>query len=48
MLEADLFADGGRAFAITREGQICSWNQAAERLFGYSSADVLNRHAMKF
>jgi hypothetical protein len=29
--------DGGR--------RICGnpWNQAAERLFGYSSADVLNR-----
>jgi hypothetical protein len=29
--------DGGR--------RICgnAWNQAAERLFGYSSADVLNR-----
>lgn len=47
MLEAELFAflertaDAG--FAVTREGHICSWNRAAERLFGYSSADVLNR-----
>lgn len=47
MLEAELFAflekTADAAFAVTREGQICSWNQAAERLFGYSSADVLNR-----
>jgi PAS domain S-box-containing protein len=28
---------------VTREGQICSWNQAAERLFGYRAAEVLNR-----
>jgi PAS domain S-box-containing protein len=47
MLEAELFAflerTADATFAVTREGQICSWNQAAERLFGYSSADVLNR-----
>ena len=47
MLEAELFAflemTADAAFAVTREGQICSWNQAAERLFGYSSAEVLNR-----
>jgi PAS domain-containing protein len=35
--------DGGRHICGNQEGQICSWNQAAERLFGYSSADVLNR-----
>ena len=47
MLEAELFAflerTADAAFAVTREGQICSWNRAAERLFGYSPADVLNR-----
>ena len=47
MLEAELFAflekTADAAFSVTREGLICSWNQAAERLFGYSSADVLNR-----
>ena len=47
MLEAELFAflekTADAAFAVTKEGQICSWNQAAERLFGYSAADVLNR-----
>jgi len=47
MLEPNLFAFMERtadaAFAVTREGEICSWDHAAERLFGYSSADVLNR-----
>ena len=47
MLEVDLFAflerTADAAFAVTREGQICFWNQAAERLFGYSSVEVLNR-----
>src|SRR5579871_6495410 len=31
------------AFVVTPEGEICFWNAAAERLFGYSQADVLNR-----
>jgi len=47
MLEAELFAflerTADAAFVVTKEGLICSWNQAAERLFGYSSAYVLNR-----
>jgi PAS domain S-box-containing protein len=47
MLEPELFAFMERtpdaAFAVTREGDICSWNHAAERLFGYSSSDVRNR-----
>ena len=47
MLEAELFAflkgTADAAFAVTREGQICSWNEAAERLFGYSAAEALNR-----
>ena len=47
MLEAELFAflerTADAAFAVTRSGEICSWNEAAEHLFGYSSAEVLNR-----
>jgi PAS domain S-box-containing protein len=47
MLEAELLAflegTADAVFAVTNEGQICSWNHAAERLFGYSSADVLDR-----
>lgn len=31
------------AFVVTLEGEICFWNAAAERLFGYTTADVLNR-----
>jgi PAS domain S-box-containing protein len=31
------------AFVVTLEGEICFWNEAAERLFGYRAADVLNR-----
>jgi len=31
------------AFVVTLEREICSWNAAAERLFGYAAADVLNR-----
>lgn len=31
------------AFVVTIEGEICFWNAAAERLFGYTAADVLNR-----
>ena len=31
------------AFVVTLEGEICFWNAAAERLFGYSQTDVLNK-----
>jgi PAS domain S-box-containing protein len=31
------------AFVVTLEGEICFWNVAAEQLFGYKAADVLNR-----
>jgi len=31
------------AFVVTLEGEICFWNGSAERLFGYTSADVLNK-----
>ena len=31
------------AFVVTPEGEICFWSGAAERLFGYTQADVLNR-----
>ena len=47
MLERELFAildstaDG--AFAVDVEGLICSWNRAAERLFGYKKSEVLDK-----
>jgi PAS domain S-box-containing protein len=31
------------AFVVTLEGEICFWNASAERLFGYTQPDVLNR-----
>lgn len=31
------------AFAVTLSGEICFWNRAAERLFGYSASDVLDK-----
>jgi PAS domain S-box-containing protein len=47
MLEAELFAflerTSDAAFAVTELGEICSWNKSAEKLFGYSASDVLNR-----
>ncbi len=45
MLEAELFAflegTSDAAFAVTEQGEIRSWNKAAERLFGYPAADAL-------
>ncbi|HXE13353.1 MAG TPA: PAS domain S-box protein [Bryobacteraceae bacterium] len=31
------------AFVVTLEGEICFWSRAAERLFGFRAADVLNQ-----
>ena len=31
------------AFSVTLEGELQSWNRAAERLFGHAAADVLGR-----
>lgn len=48
MLETELFdllehtADA--AYTVTQDGEICSWNRAAERLFGYPASEVLGRH----
>ena len=47
MLESELFAlleqTADAAYTVTTDGEIRSWNAAAERLFGYSAADVLRR-----
>lgn len=48
MLEMELFAlleqTADAAYTVTEEGEICSWNQAAERLFGHPAAEVLGRN----
>lgn len=45
MLETELFAllehTADAAYTVTGDGEICSWNAAAERLFGYPAADAL-------
>ena len=47
MLELELFnlleGTSDAAFTVTDQGEICSWNKAAERLFGYSATDALNK-----
>ena len=48
MLETELFAlleqTADAAYTVTEGGEICSWNGAAERLFGYAVSDVLHRN----
>jgi PAS domain S-box-containing protein len=47
MLELELFnlleGTSDAAFTVTNQGEICSWNKAAEKLFGYSAAEALNK-----
>jgi PAS domain S-box-containing protein len=48
MLESELFAllehTADAAYTVTTDGEICSWNHAAQQLLGYSEDEVLHRH----
>jgi PAS domain S-box-containing protein len=48
MLEPELFAlleqTADAVYTVTDGGEICSWNRAAERLFGYPASEVLRRN----
>lgn len=48
MLEPELFAlfehTADAVYAVTEEGEIVSWNAAAEELFGYPAKEVLHRN----
>src|SRR5687767_5156217 len=48
MLESELFAllehTADAAYTVTTEGEICSWNRAAEQMLGYSADEVLHRN----
>jgi PAS domain S-box-containing protein len=45
MLEPELFAlferTADAAYSVTEDGRICSWNHAAETLFGYPASEAL-------
>lgn len=47
MFDHDLFAlldsTADAAFAVDQRGLICSWNHAAEKLFGYPASSVLQK-----
>jgi PAS domain S-box-containing protein len=48
MLETELFAlleqTADAAYTVSEDGEICSWNAAAERLFGYPASEVVGRN----
>jgi PAS domain S-box-containing protein len=48
MLEAELFAlleqTADAAYTVTDDGEICSWNGAAERLLGFSAHEMIGRN----
>ena len=51
MLEAELFAllerTADAAYTVTEDGEIRSWNGAAEELFGYPAGEVVGRNVQE-
>ena len=47
MLEQELFdlleGTSDAAFSVTDQGEICSWNKGAEKLFGYSRSEAVHK-----
>lgn len=48
MLETELFSlfehTADAMYAVTETGEVCAWNAAAERLFGYTASEAIHRH----
>ena len=48
MLETELFLvlehTADAMYAVTETGEVCAWNAAAERVFGYTAAEGIHRH----
>ncbi len=47
MLQRELFEfleeTADAAFCVNQQGEICSWNRAAEKLFGYSTSEAIGK-----
>jgi PAS domain S-box-containing protein len=47
MLQRELFEfleeTADAAFCVNQQGEICSWNRAAEKLFGYSASEAIGK-----
>lgn len=47
MLELELFnlleGTSDAAFSVTDQGEICSWNKGADKLFGYSTTEAIGK-----
>lgn len=52
MLQSELLAfleeTADAAFCVNQQGEICSWNAAAKKLFGYSASEAIGKSVCKF